>query len=105
MSKIVSLFLLCGILAACSHSVHLVHVSDFSPSFKKYEQGELIKAHSEQFVVMGFVTQTDYVDQAYNDLQSHCPKGTIQGITTQYMTDHGFFSWTNNIDMQGLCIR
>ena len=69
------------------------------------KDGQLIKAESEQFVILGFVMNTDYVDQAYQDLQSKCPKGNIQGITTQYSTDHGFFSWTHHIDMQGVCLK
>ncbi len=92
------------LLSACTHSLHVAHVSDFSPTFKKYTEGELIFAKTEQFTVMGFVGQTDYVDQAYYQLMSKCPKGNVQGITTQYSTSHGFFSWTNIIEMQGLCV-
>jgi len=90
---------------SCTHSLHVSHVSDFSPTYKSYEQGELVKARAEQFVVLGFAFDTDYVDQAYTRLQQACPKGQIQGVTTQYSTDHGFMSWTNVIEMQGLCIK
>lgn len=88
----------------CTHSLHVSHISDFSPTFKKYTEGKLIKAKSEQFVIMHFTTQTNYVEIAYNQLQKQCQNGQIQGITTQYSTSHGFFSWTNYIEMQGLCI-
>ncbi len=104
----VRLFLACSLLAvlsSCTHSLHLSHVSDFSPTFKEYSKGELVKAKAEQFTVMGFTDNTDYVDLAYRQLQGTCPNGTIQGITTQYSTSHGFFSWTNHIQMQGLCIK
>ena len=69
-----------------------------------FESGNVVKSSSEQFVVLGFAAQTDYVDAAYRDLQSKCPKGRIQGITTQYSTSLSFFSWTNKILMQGLCV-
>lgn len=92
------------LLASCTHSTHFVHTSDFSPTYRAYAQGELVTAKADQFVVMGFVGQTDFVDQAYRELMSKCP-GEIQGITTQYQTHHGFFSWTNEVLVQGLCIH
>jgi|FLYM01.1.fsa_nt_gi hypothetical protein len=92
-------------ITACTHSLHLSHVSDFSPTYKPYEAGTLVKSRAEQFTFMGFVTETNYVDFALQQLKNACPKGKIQGITTQYSTNHGFFSWTNVIEMQGLCIN
>lgn len=91
--------------SGCTHSLHISHVSDFSPTYRRYTQGELVKAKADQFVILGFVTQTDYVDLAYRKLMATCPNGQIQGITTQYSTDHGFFSWTNVVEMQGLCVK
>jgi hypothetical protein len=91
--------------SACTHSIHLAHTSDFYPTYKSYAKGTLVKARSEQHVIMGFIGNTDYVNLAYNQIQNSCQGGTVQGITTQYSTSHGFFSWTNVIEMQGLCIR
>jgi D-alanyl-D-alanine carboxypeptidase len=92
-------------LGACTHSTHLVHTSDFSPTYKSYTNGEVVKARSEQNVILGFIGNTNYVDDAYNKLQASCTNGEIQGITTQYATSHGFLSWTNAIEMKGLCVR
>ncbi len=103
--KFLTSLCLIAFLSSCTHSLHLAHVSEFSPTYKSYQAGDLVQAHVEQFTVMGFVSDTNYVDQAYVQLQSKCLNGTIQGITTQYSTSHGFFSWTNMIDMQGLCIK
>ena len=89
--------------AGCSHSIHLIHTSDFGP-YTPLSAGKVVMARSEQFVVMGFVTQTDYVQEAYRKLQENCSHGNIKGITTQYSTSHGFFSWTNKILMTGLCV-
>lgn len=91
-------------LCSCAHSVHEVHTSDFKPAFP-IESGKMIKASSEQFVIMGFVGQTNYVDEAYQKLMQQCPSGVISGITTQYSTSMNFFSWTNKILMQGLCLQ
>lgn len=94
-------------LINCAHSVHQVHVSDFKNenSYYALEQGQMIKAQSEQFVIMGFVQETDYVNQAKNRLINQCPQGQIIGISTQFLTSLGFFSWTNKILMQGLCVK
>ena len=88
----------------CTHSIHLVHVSDYGP-YARYTDGKVIKASSEQFVIMGFRGDTKYVEQAMERLVDQCPKGRIQGITTQFSTSHGFFSWHNKILMQGLCLN
>ncbi len=92
-------------LCACTHSLHVLQVSDFGPTYAAFNKGELVTSESEQFVIMGFVTQTDYVNAAYTRLMSKCEAGNIQGIQTEYFTDHGFFSWTNRIRMQGLCLK
>ncbi len=93
-----------ALLGGCAHSVHQVHTSDFSP-YAEIERGDMIKAYADQFVVFGFVSDTNYVDVAHNKLMQACPSGQITGITTQYSTSLGFLSWTNKILMQGLCIK
>lgn len=97
--------LLCAVfmLNGCMHSVHHVHVSDFDP-YGAVASGKFVEAKTEQFVVMGFVTESNYVDKAHRELQAKCKNGRIQGITTQYSTSLGFFSWKNKILMQGLCL-
>jgi len=75
------------------------------PKYYPCANGEMVTASSERFIVMGFASDTKYVDAAYQSLQEKCPNGRIQGITTQFTTGLGFFSWTNRIRMQGLCIN
>lgn len=87
---------------ACSHSIHLVHVGDFSPAANK-SKGKLISAVEKQGAILGMVDNTHYVDTAVKKLENACPKGVITGITSQFSTSHGFFSWTNKILLQGLC--
>jgi hypothetical protein len=91
------------IISGCAYSIHDVYISDFQP-YMPVEKGQIIKAESEQFVVMSFVQNTDYVDQAYEKLQKQCASKTITGISTQISTSLGFFSWTNKALMQGLCV-
>jgi len=89
--------------SGCAHSIHLVHAGDFASAQK--QSGKSITVSSEQFVILGFVGNTDYVNKAYDDLKSQCEGGVVSGITTQFSTSLGFFSWTNKILMQGTCIR
>lgn len=90
---------------SCTHSIHLVQVSDFAPTYKALNQGTLVQSKAEQSVFMGFTTETNYVNEAYNKLQDNCMNGSIQAIKTQYITSHGFFSWVNSVEMQGLCVK
>lgn len=99
MKKLLLLSLLS--LSACTHAVHLVNFSDSRPYGKA---GTPIQAQGEQFVVLGFAFDTKYVDQTYVQLQRQCANGTVTGISTKYFTDHGFFSWTHRLIMDGYCV-
>jgi hypothetical protein len=98
------LSLLALLTTGCAYSVHQVYVSDFQP-YKAIEQGDIVKGKGEQFVILGFTKETNYVEEARANLMKECPEGTVSGITTQISTSLGFFSWTNKALMQGLCIR
>ncbi len=92
-------------LSACTHSLHVHHQGDFSPTYASYSKGDWITAETEQFVIMNFVTQTDYVNEAFRKLEAQCKGGLVQGVQTEFATSHGFFSWTNRLRMQGLCLK
>ena len=91
-------------LGGCAHSVHQVHMGDFSTA-ESFTAGTWIDATASQNVIMGFVQNTDYVNEARAQLISKCPNGDIQGVTTRYSTSLGFFNWDNKIFMQGLCLK
>ena len=88
---------------ACAYSVHHIHTSEFKDIVSANESQQVV-ANTEQFVILGFVAQTDYVDKAYQQLLDSCA-GRITGITTKYSTDLGFLSWTNRVRMEGLCLK
>ncbi len=99
--KFLYLFLLL-IFSGCAFSVHQFHAGDFHPYPRK---NKVVSAHAKQFVVLGFTDNTNYVDQALNQLMNSCRGGNIVGPTTEFMTELGFFSWTNHIYMQGSCVK
>lgn len=90
------------VFAGCASSVHQVHTSDFTGAANG---GNRIRATAEQFVILGFTDNTNYVEQAYHQLLAECPDQVISGITTEYSTSLGFFSWTHHILMQGTCLK
>jgi hypothetical protein len=103
LKKIFVSALFCVVFSSCAHSVHLIHTSDFEGAVP-YEKGKPVVVKTSQSVIMGFVTNSDYVDEAYKELLDRCD-GRVTGITTKYSTALGFLSWENIIRMEGLCVR
>jgi hypothetical protein len=91
-------------LSSCTHSVHQYQVGDqVLPSAGETKEAKRVRASASQFTILGFVTNTDYINHAWNKLQSLCPEGTLSGINTRYSTSHGFFYWTNEVKMTAYC--
>jgi hypothetical protein len=103
--NLIGIFGLCAFfLSSCTYSVHQVPLSDFKP-YTPGNNGKPIEARGKQFVILGFANETNYVDNAYKQLQGQCVNGIVTGIAAKSYSEHGFFSWTNHIHMQGLCIQ
>lgn len=88
--------------AGCTHSVHLVHVSDFTPYSSS---GQKLMVKTERQVILGFGENTAYVDDAYKKLMQKCPDGQVVGITTESITSQGFLSNKDKIYMKGRCLK
>jgi hypothetical protein len=63
-----------------------------------------IHSQADQFVVLGLTGSTSYVDDAYASLLAQCP-GEIVAVNTRYSTKLGFFSYTNEVHMNAMCVR
>ena len=100
MGRLCILFFAVSMLG-CAHSVHLVHAGDFDMSGGS---GRVVKVEGEQFVIMHFTDNIDYIEKTYERLMAACPGGEIDAITTEFMTSLGFFSWTNKVFMRGECL-
>ena len=101
MNKIILLTLF--LLGGCAHSVHQLHMGDFQG--ESFTAGKWVTASASQKSIMGFVFDTNYVNEARTKLIAKCPNGDIQAVTTRYSTSLGFFSWDNKVVMQGLCLK
>jgi hypothetical protein len=106
MRKKFTAFLPALALASCAYSIHQVQVSDFTPFAPLEKKGnEVIEASAEQSTIFGVVSDTKYVDDAYAAFQEKCPRGHISSISSLFLTELGFFSWTNKIMLQGVCSK
>ena len=97
-------FILALAFSGCTKSLHLYHAGDLRPLSQNAEF-KRVSAEAEQYVFMGFVGNTDYANQAFENLEKECPNGEIIGIHTRHSTSHGFLSWTNKIKMTATCLE
>ncbi len=91
-------------MMGCAHSIMNVHATSFDNTPGRQDP-RLIESRSEQHVVLGFAYDSNYVEEAHILLQTQCPGGTIEGITSQFSTSLGFLSWKNKILMRGFCYQ
>lgn len=89
---------------ACMSSVHQFDQTD-PTQFQTYESAKKIEASAEQFTILGFVYDTNYVEAALKELLSQCPNGNVEQIGTVFKTKLGFLSWTNQIKLTGYCVE
>lgn len=102
--RIFVLMFVATFLGGCTHALHQYHAGELTPKVanKKYER---IKSMGEQTAILGFVTETQYVNEAWAQLQQKCEGGEITGVHTRYSTSHGFLSWKNQVQMTAYCAR
>jgi hypothetical protein len=89
-------------LSACTHSIHQVYVSAQDP--KSAGQGEWVTVDTKELVVLGFQTETQYVEQAWRALENKCP-GRIAQVTTEHLTSYKFLSYEQKLVLKGLCLK
>ncbi|MDX2319640.1 MAG: hypothetical protein QNK26_03470 [Moritella sp.] len=104
-NKMITLALLSAtlLLNGCTSSIHMVNTDGFEQSMPASLDYKYVEASTKQHVILGFAANTNYVDDARQSLIAQCD-GELTAVSTQYSTDHGFFSWYNKILMKGICI-
>ncbi|WP_232300035.1 hypothetical protein [Colwellia sp. MT41] len=75
---------------------------DIDSNYHELDSYKVIEIEESQKNMLGFVFHTDYVDQAYTNLLRQCPNGTAI-INVEYLTNHGFLSWTDIIRIKAIC--
>ncbi|MCB1192583.1 MAG: hypothetical protein H7A23_04975 [Leptospiraceae bacterium] len=94
----------CLMIFSCTHSVHMYAAGDIEKPISVTSMKQ-VSSDSEQFTVLGFIFDTNYVDEAVEKLRSQCEKGNIHFISSRYSTSHGFLSWKNKLHLEGYCIE
>jgi hypothetical protein len=97
------IILLSFFITSCMSSIHQFQQSD-PVSFEEYSTAKKVEASAEQFTFLGFVNQTNYVEEAVTRLLETCPNGRVQQIGVVFKTKLGFLSWKNHILLTGYCI-
>ncbi len=90
------------VLSGCAHSIHQVYIS--SQDANSAGQNQWVTADASEFVILGFQTSTDYVEQAYKELESKC-SGRIAQVTTEHLTSFKLLSYEQKVVLKGLCLK
>ena len=98
----VILFLLAGAATSCMHSIHQQYVGTMDANVD-YSKGRWVSAESKEFVILGFQSDTQYVEQAYKNLEAKC-SGRIAQVTTEHLTSFKFLSYDQKVVMKGWCL-
>lgn len=85
------LLLTVAMLSACTSSIHMSQVDVGTNNQQELASGKVINIEKSQKILLGFVYDSNYVDQAYQQLLLQCPNGTSM-INVEYLTNHGFLS-------------
>ncbi|WP_218110167.1 hypothetical protein [Oligoflexus tunisiensis] len=94
--------LLVLLTTGCAHSIHQVYVS--AQDARSAGQGQWVTADAMDFVVLGFQTNTSYVEQAYKELESKCP-GRLAQVSTEHLTSFKLLSYEQKVVLKGLCVK
>lgn len=93
--------------SGCAHSLHQHHVADGGTGLtpQQLQRATVVEGRSEEFIILSFSGQTDYVEKAYQNLLARCPNGQIIGTHTTFETALSFLSYTNKVVMKGYCVQ
>ncbi len=99
--KLGPLWALVLVASGCAHSVHQVYVSAMD-SKATYGKGRWVQVETQDFVILSFAAQTNYIETAYRELQDKCP-GRIAQVTSEHLTSFKFLSYDQKLILRGLC--
>lgn len=87
---------------SCMHSIHQQYVGSMD-SNARYSQGRWVTAESKEFVILSFQMKTEYVEDAYKELEAKC-SGRIAQVTTEHLTSFKFLSYEQKVVLKGWCV-
>jgi hypothetical protein len=102
-ARVFKLLLILLSASGCAYSIHQYNAGDFSVNVAALKNAKIVEAQGKKNYILAKF-DTDFVDNAYQDLASKCPKGRITGVTSRYVTDLSFLSFTEKVELEGFCI-
>lgn len=87
----------------CAYSIHQYNAGDISVDVEQLKSAKHIEVETKKNYILAKF-DNDFVDSAYQELASQCMGGQIVGVTSRYITDLSFFSFTEHLDLEGYCI-
>jgi hypothetical protein len=92
-----------ALLSGCTYSVHQVAMGGFEdvPPSARLHPIEVVAAQ-EVFIASG---NTDFADQAMQQLAAKCPAGRVVGVSARHSTSLGFLAYTNKLRVTGYCVE
>lgn len=103
MKMIIAMLILFSFSFGCAKSIHQYNAGDFSHYNRTKKRGELVKVtETKQYIFAKF--DNSFVDVAYSKLKNKCKGKKITGVSSNYLTDLGFFSFKERIIFTGYCI-
>lgn len=92
-------------LLGCGTAVHLASPGGFGP-YVPITDGQVVSVTvARKSAPLGFNKDTYYVDEAWDGLLTRCQDGALTGVTVEFTTSLGFFTWDDRVTMRGLCVR
>jgi len=103
MKTAIKLCLAAALSSGCTYSVHQVALGNFD-DLPPNARLRPIEAEADQkvFVATG---DTDFADEAMQQLAARCPQGQVVGIQARHSTSLGFFVYTNKLKLTGYCVE
>ncbi len=108
MKHIILVLLILAAVVSCTHSIHSSRSTGYTDANGKnvpLQRTSRIAVSKKKDVILGISYNTNYVDDAYEELLSRCPDGEIVGVQVRHYTNLKFLSYTDNITIQARCVK
>lgn len=70
----------------------------------RYENSKFVTVETSDYVILSFQMNTNYVEEAYKQLEKKC-SGRISQVTTEHLTSFKFLSYDQKVVLRGLCSK
>lgn len=80
-----------------------VNLNSISMTQLPNDRSNLISASADDWNFLGFTFDSDFVNEAVNQLREQCQGGKLQGVLTKYQTTAYFLVFKREVIASGYC--